>query len=643
MKKAEEIFDTGKLDEVLKILNDRVQFEELNSQQKDYIQFLKGLILTYQVKPEELIKHGEEIFKEGQNVNNKLQSFDGLYFIIIGLALAEKYEETLPKIDKLEAILKLISNISEDILNQKKVRLYLLKVWINLETNKIDSAEKYLEAVFELEKELGFTWEIVWANILKARIMFQAKRRLNIALEYFEKALSLAKKIRFNHYWISLCHGFFGMIYYSIGELDISLKYYMKSLKIAKGLNSKFWIAALLNNIGNLYCEKGEFDLALEYLEEALNLFEMLSTGSEGCLDSLIYVAREKGDNELVQKYFHRLENSYKHTKNSHAEFIYKYNKALMLKRSSRIRDKVKAEELLREIINKGTLDFVLLNDAYIHLCDLLLSEFRINKDSEVFEELNQYINQLLNIAEKTHSYRFFCEIFILKAKLALLNLELKAARRLLTQAQKIAESYNMKRLAMKISHEHDELLLQLAMWEYLKDSGGSLSERWKLAGLDEQLETMLKKQMKESPKISEEEPVSIFVITEGGSPLISHSFIDQKSFESQIFSGFLTTIDYFIREIFSEGLEQAIFGEYTLLMKSIPPFFITYIFKGDSYYAHQKINYFIDHIQKEEDIWQNLLKSFQLSQPIQLNDIPLLESLISEIFITKSISSRDY
>ncbi|MFX1316381.1 MAG: hypothetical protein ACFE9T_10995, partial [Promethearchaeota archaeon] len=226
--------------------------------------------------------------------------------------------------------------------------------------------------------------------------------------------------------------------------------------------------------------------------------------------------------------------------------------------------------------------------------------------------------------------------------KLALINFNLKAARRFLTQAQKIAESYGLKRLAMKISHEHDELLRQITEWENLKESEASLSERWKLAGLNNQMENMVRKRISEAPKISEEEPVRILIITEGGSSIFSYSFIKDKKFESHIFGGFLTTIDYFIREMFSEELDRAIFGEYTLLMKSIPPFFVSYIFKGDSYYAHQKINYFIDYIQKEDVIWQNLLKSFQVNQSIHLKDIPLLESLITETFITKSIVSSE-
>jgi len=130
---------------------------------------------------------------------------------------------------------------------------------------------------------------------------------------------------------------------------------------------------------------------------------------------------------------------------------------------------------------------------------------------------------------------------------------------------------------------------------------------------------------------------VLLLIVSEGGVPFFSQSFIEDKSFESHLFGGFLTTIDYFIKEIFSEGLDRAIFGEYTLLMKSIPPFFISYIFKGNSYYALQKINNFTDIIQKDDYIWKKLLMYFQANQTIQLKDVPLLDSLITETFLTKN------
>ncbi|MFX1418367.1 MAG: tetratricopeptide repeat protein [Promethearchaeota archaeon] len=635
---AEELFDAGKLDEAYEILNDRVHFEELNSQQKDYFQHLKGLILFYQWKSDELIEFGELIFQEGQNLNDNLQSLDGLFFIIAGLCQANKFKEAIQKFETSEVLLELSSNVSKTNFTQRKARMRLLKGWINLESNNLDVAEKCLNWVLNSQNELGFTWEIIWANLLKARLKYQGKLMYNLCEEYARKAFSMAKQIKFNHFWIALCQLILGALYSGLGEIDISLKYHMKSLAIYRKIQNNSFIAAALFNIGGNYYRLGNMNLAMKYTKECLSYYEKLSLSLAFPLSNLVEVALEMGDNELAQQYFNRLKNSYNQNKEGITELAYLSTKALMLKKSSRIRDKVKAEKIFRKIIDTDTLWSQFGIGATIHLCDLLLSEYRFTNDNEVLDELNHYIARLLTIAEKTHSYIQFCETFILQAKLALIQFDMKAARRFLTQAQKIAESHGLKQLSMKISHEHDELLKQLEMWEKLKETNASLSERWKLAGLTEQMENMVKKRMIESPKLSNEDPVSIFIITEGGSTLLSHSFIDQKTFESHLFGGFLTTIDYFIKEMFSEGLDRAIFGDYTLLLKSIPPFFISYIFKGDSYYAHQKINYFIENIQKEEDIWLYLIKSFQVNQSIKIKDVPSLEPLIKQIFIEKMI-----
>ena len=99
LTRAEELFDAGKLDEAIDILNDRGHFIELNSEQKYYFQLLKGLILFYQNKYDELIGFGEDLFKVGQDLNDNLQSFDGLFLFIIGLGIAEKYKAAYQKIE----------------------------------------------------------------------------------------------------------------------------------------------------------------------------------------------------------------------------------------------------------------------------------------------------------------------------------------------------------------------------------------------------------------------------------------------------------------------------------------------------------------------------------------------------------------
>ena len=101
LTRAEELFDAGKLDEARELLDNLIQLEGVNLQQKGYYQFLKGLTLLYQGKYEETITFGEQMFKENQKFNQNLHSVDGLLFILFGLIEFEKFEEALEVIEQL--------------------------------------------------------------------------------------------------------------------------------------------------------------------------------------------------------------------------------------------------------------------------------------------------------------------------------------------------------------------------------------------------------------------------------------------------------------------------------------------------------------------------------------------------------------
>ncbi len=637
LTRAEQLFEAGKLDEALDILNNSSQFEGFDLQQKEKFLYLKGLILTYQNKGEELIILGKQLFEEAQKSNHNPQSFDGLFFVIMGLGILNKPDETFKKIDEAEDLLKLISKTEENILNQREIRLNVVKAWINYLIGNINLAEKYLESPLCVQNELSNSFETVWANMLKVLILVQVKGKYELAMQYTEKAMSLAMKLEFNHYWLGFCQLSVGVIYLFLYETELGLEYHIKSLRIFQKINNVWYIATILNNIGLVYCDKGDYERALKYLQRSLILWEKYPFRLESCIHALIFISLEKGDTELAQKYFQCLENMYNQKKGIHIEIIYKYNKALILKRSTRIRDKAKAEKLFKQVIEAETIYLEVTRDALVCHCDLQLSELLLTNNIEVLEEINLNIAKLLSIAEKSHSYIIYCETFILQAKLALINFDIKAARRFLTQAQKIAESYGIKRLAMKISYEHDKLLKQLDIWERLKESGAPLSERWRLAGLNEQMEKMVKKRREDVPMASDEEPVLLLIVSEGGIPFFSQSFIEDTNFEDHLFGGFFTAINSFINEKFSEGLDRASFGDYTLLMSSIPPFLMCYIYKGQSYSAQNRIKTFLNEIMSEKELWNTFEKFYQKNQKIHIEDFPSLESLIAKTFIEKS------
>jgi hypothetical protein len=122
-----------------------------------------------------------------------------------------------------------------------------------------------------------------------------------------------------------------------------------------------------------------------------------------------------------------------------------------------------------------------------------------------VLDELTQFIGQLLEIAEKSHSYWFLCETLLIQAKLSLLTFDIKKAQRFLTQAQQIAERFGLNQLVMKIANENEDLLTKLDLWEKLKEEDAPMAERLELARLDEKIVKMIQKRFVVSVQVSEE------------------------------------------------------------------------------------------------------------------------------------------
>ncbi|MHA2326799.1 MAG: hypothetical protein ACXACB_15430, partial [Promethearchaeota archaeon] len=366
-----------------------------------------------------------------------------------------------------------------------------------------------------------------------------------------------------------------------------------------------------------------------------LEIFSQFSTSKPlaNYHDFLIQILVEMGDIKQAQQYFTQLEQLNNQLKDRTINEIYILNKALILKESSRISDKGKAQDSLKQMLKNEDLSLEGKKRVLITLCELLLSELQMTGDIEVLKEAESFITRLLEIAEKSRSYWIWGETFLLQAKLALTSLNLKQARRLLTQGQKIAEKYGLNLLAEKISNEHDELLKKLNIWENLKLSDSPLDDRVRLSGLNKQIEKMIRKRVINVPEHSDEVPVLLLIVSEGGAPFFSQSFEKDKNFEEHLFGGFLSAINSFMDEMFSEGLDRASFGDYTLILNSISPFFMCYIFKGQSYSAHQRVLYFIDKLQRDKEVWQSFELYHQKNQEIQLKDIPSLEPCFNHFF----------
>ncbi len=423
-------------------------------------------------------------------------------------------------------------------------------------------------------------------------------------------------------------------IHFSKGEIQRSLKLNKRAYELAKDICNEQLISASLNNIASVYYNMKKYDEAIIYAKQAVKVNHNLTLAV--ALSTLIEINASKGNIKEAKVYLECLREHSEKFDSKWNKTCYYSVKALVLKSSLRARDRIKSEDLFKKLALDTSVAGEMRIDAIIQLCDLNLIELRITKDLDIINEIHPYIQELLSIAESQHSYLYLAETHLLQAKLSLLTLDIKGAKRFLTQAENIADSYGLKLLAMKISYEHDELLRQTKMWENLKISEVSLSERLELTGLNEQMDYMMNKRMIEVPELVDEDPILLLIISEGGVPLFTQYFIKDKIFKDHLLGGFFTAINSFVIEMFSDGLDRASFGDHTLLMKSIPPFLLCYVYKGQSYSAQKRIKSFIDEIKANKEVWDRFEKFYQVNRKIQLQDIPSLESLIENIFKQK-------
>jgi len=508
---VKQLIDEGKNDKAFQVIKDFEETCERTLYEIVSCHLLKCELLYQQGPYEDLVKVAEQTYKESLELGKSLISVDALYYKTIALISLYRIEEASDTISQGEELLKTFPNKLSLDYKKIKARLVFVKGMSNNkfynQNGDVDVALEHFYQSLALQEEVGDKEEI---SLSLQGIIFNLgvnKGETDMALKYVERFLALVEKKEFkNKYKIAYGLTNVQTVYFIRGDLDRSIKYYEQSLDVFKELKNKPQVAYGLQDLSGKYRMKGEYDRALESCEQSLVLFNELEMLIDSAMvhASLIQLLLDKNEIQKAKLHLDQIDHINNQVKDKKVNNSYLYYKALILKTSPRAKNRVEAEEILKGIIEEGEIKY--LTDALLELCDLLLIELRMTNDLEVLEEIESFITQLLAASEKMSSYTFLAETYFLKAKLALLTLDVKKARRFLTQAQQIAERWGYNLLATKISSEHERLLNQQSMWENLKDTEISLTERIKLAGLDEQMSHLLRKSSTFASQVSEEE-----------------------------------------------------------------------------------------------------------------------------------------
>ncbi len=422
-------------------------------------------------------------------------------------------------------------------------------------------------------------------------------------------------------------------VYMYRGELDKALKYLNQGIALAERENIYNYSILFQVYVGNIYIQKGEFDLAIEYLKPNLSIAEKINDAMGICV-SLIYLLQAylgKEDLEEVQKYLDYLKKIDFQMKIRVVSNTYLLFKAVLFIKRGGSRNRGEAETMLKQISTNETVPII---KAYslIYLCEFYLEELNLFEDTEVFKEINPLISELYKISEENRMYGNLAEAKLLQAKVALIQMNFEEAQRLLTQAQRVAELYGITNTAQKISNEHDNYLEKLSEWKSLKERDAPMSERLKLAEVDGVLDRLQGKRAIEPPELVEEEPIVLLIIDKSGISYFNYPFIENWDFE-WLFSSFMSAFNTFSSEVFSESIDRIKIGENLILINPIESFLICYVIKGQSYSGLQKLNRFSEAIKNNTEIWETLSRAVQTGEELELDKLPSLRAIVSEIF----------
>jgi tetratricopeptide (TPR) repeat protein len=501
---VEELIEKGNYIEALQILDDLEIQNILPPQEKLPSNYLRSLCLSRLGQDEKALILAEQVYEESKNLKNPIQTFDASMIMAESLSFLVKIEEASIIISISENLLKTISQIPEKEYTAKRAYVTYIKSLIYLRRGELETALDNIKQTITLQENINQKQDIA-RTLYGQGAIFAHKGELDQAKECAEKGLELEKG-GFNRN-IVRNYMVLGVTNSHRGDFDRSNENWKSGLIIAEKINDIVDIALITNNIGMNYLVQGDFPNAQVYLKKALlNLEKMNAFGViPSVLDSLIHLNLDMGDIEQARQYLRYMKQINDREENKATDTYYRVDKAVILKTSSRAINRGKAEEILKQVVDDEIVDYEMTIIAFLNLCDLLLIELRNTEDLEVLDELRSYLSRLLDIAENNHAYLLLAESYLFQARLSLIDLDIKEARRFFTQSMQIAERWNFDQLAAIVASEYAELLNQLSIWEKYKETNASLAERIKLARIEDQMLRMLRNRMSLMAQITEE------------------------------------------------------------------------------------------------------------------------------------------
>ncbi|UCE12292.1 MAG: tetratricopeptide repeat protein [Candidatus Heimdallarchaeota archaeon] len=498
LDRAEKLLRWGKVHEAQELVDTLSKMEGITPDIILSSKLIRGKISVKQGRFQDTQELAEEVLKECSHDRKTYYSVDALVLLAEASWRTGRLDEGLTYIREGEEILNEIGGEKKRETQQRKGELLYQKGIISSRKGQLDEALEFLTESLSFRKKIGNNPYGVGEALNSIGVTYFYMGLLEKALKVYLASLEIKKNLG-NIQQLAIAYNNIGDLFFVQGELKSAEIYYQRSLKLFQDTGNKEHISNAIHNVGKLYHHQGEFDQALGHLEKALSIAEELGNNisiSEN-LYHLIHVALDKNDPDLSQKYFQYLQQIVDTIDNPIVQQRFQVAEALILKSKERIRSKMKALELLGDIIRGERVNHELTIAAMLHSCDLLLFELRIYGEDEILLEVKEIAKQLLEIASEQAQHSLLAETYLLQSRLSMIELDIENAQELLSKAYSIAEKRGLSKLANTIAHEKD----LLPKWEKIIDQHPDMKDTTELTQVDDLVQRMIHKKVPKSER----------------------------------------------------------------------------------------------------------------------------------------------
>ncbi|NIO37395.1 tetratricopeptide repeat protein, partial [Candidatus Bathyarchaeota archaeon] len=372
----------------------------------------------------------------------------------------------------------------EDVDDKYEQLIQLVNItWIYRAQGLLDEALEYANYQLQLSEALGEKRYLGWVNFHIGFIYFY-KGQLDQAMHYATIGGQIFEEISHEE-GLTFIRILIGSVHRSKGEFDEALTYYQRvlssyeeSAETGHSLPHSYCIA--LRDVGIIYLYQNRLEEAIESLQKGLSLHK---TGCKYQFEHEITVANlylahaeiELGDTSRLQK---RLEDI-KETAERYPWLgvFSKTTEAYILQHKPRSKDKAKAQELYEEALNEK-FDYQLELFIQVNLSELLLDELKLYGEEAVLQELRDVLGRISGTANKQRSITSLLWLYLLQAKLAVIEGDIELAKGLLDRAQAIADEKGLAFFSRKIVKQQKLLSNQLEEWKALFVQNSTIQEQ---------------------------------------------------------------------------------------------------------------------------------------------------------------------